>query len=122
MGGVYRQPKIEYYDFGVIVVDNKEYNRDIIISPSLGIIESWWRKEGHRLKLIDIRDYLLEKTDLVIIGTGYDGMMYVDNEVIQWFNSRGIEVKIARSREAVEIYNKAIEEGKKVLLFIHLTC
>ncbi|ADM27848.1 protein of unknown function DUF498 [Ignisphaera aggregans DSM 17230] len=122
MGGVYRQPKIDYYDFGVIVIDNKEYNRDIIISPSLGIIENWWREEGHRLKLIDIRDYLLEKADLVVIGTGYDGMMYVDNEVIQWFNSRGIEVKIARSREAVEIYNKAVEEGKKVLLFIHLTC
>jgi len=122
MGGVYRQPKIDYYDFGVIVIDNKEYNRDIIISPSLDVIENWWREEGHRLKLIDIRDYLLEKADLVIIGTGYDGMMYVDNEVIQWFNSRGIEVKIARSREAVEIYNKAVEEGRKVLLFIHLTC
>ncbi len=122
MRGVYRQPKIDYYDFGVIVIDNKEYNRDIIISPSIGVIENWWREEGHRLKLTDIRDYLLEEVDLVIIGTGYDGMMSVDSEVIQWFNSRGIEVEIARSKEAVEIYNKAIEEGKKVLLFIHLTC
>ncbi len=122
MEKTYRKQKIDYYDFGTIVIENKEYDRDIIISPSHGIIENWWREEGHRLKLTDIRDYLLENVDIVVIGTGYEGMMYVDKEVIQWFTNRGIEVKIAKSREAVEIYNKAIEEGRKALLFIHLTC
>ena len=119
--GIVVQPLIEYYDFGYIVVDGKSYSHDIIITPS-HVVSDWWRLEGHRLQIPDVRDYLEEDADVVVIGTGYNGMMYVDSDVIEEFRRHGKEVYVARTRIAVEIYNNLVKEGKKVVVFLHLTC
>jgi len=41
---------IEHYSFGRIVIDGKEYTKDLIIYPDK-IRANWWRKEGHKLRL-----------------------------------------------------------------------
>ena len=99
------QPKIESYDFGSIVIEGVEFNRDVIISPSRGVISNWWRREGHRICIEDIKDFLYENVDAVVIGTGYYGMVEVDKDVIDFYRSRGIEVVATDSRNAVRIYN-----------------
>lgn len=115
------QPLVKQYVFGKIVVDGKSYSRDIIITPKK-IVSEWWRIEGHRLQLPDVEEYLDEDVDVVVIGTGYYGYMKVDRSVVEEFKKRGREVYVADSRTAVEVYNKLVNEGKRVLLFIHLTC
>ena len=115
------QPKIEYYDFGHIIIDGKSYRNDVIILPNK-VVSNWWRIEGHRLQLPDVRDYLLEPVDAVVIGTGYSGLMRVDREVVEEFKKRNIEVYIAHTRDAVHIYNDLVNKGKKVMAFLHLTC
>ncbi len=115
------QPLIDYYDFGHIVVGGKSYSHDIIITPTR-VVSDWWRLEGHRLQIPDVRDYLAEDVDAVVIGTGYNGLMRVDSDVVEEFRKRGREVHVADTRRAVEIYNRFVEEGKKVLAFFHLTC
>jgi len=112
---------IEHYDFGTIVIGGREYRSDVIITPR-GVYSDWWRLEGHRLQLADVRDYLCEKVDAVVIGTGYSGFMRVDREVIEEFKRRGIEVYVTNTRRAVEIYNDLVKQGKKVMAFLHLTC
>ena len=116
------QPKINVYDFGYIDVDGVEYSRDIVISPTKGVVANWWRREGHRISIEDVKDYLFEPVDLVIFGVGFYGMVKVDEDVIEFYRSKNIDVVIKDSMKAVEEYNKAIEAGKRVLLFIHLTC
>ncbi|MEO3993505.1 MAG: Mth938-like domain-containing protein [Desulfurococcaceae archaeon TW002] len=116
-----KQPLIEHYDFGEIVVGGREYNRDIVIHPE-GVLSDWWRVEGHRLQLVDVRDFLGIKVDVVIIGTGYDGFMRVDDDVIETFKKSGAEVYVLKSRRAVSKYNEEVSKGRRVLLFIHLTC
>jgi len=118
---IVKQPLIEHYDFGEIVVGGREYNHDIVIHPE-GILSDWWRVEGHRLQLVDVRDFLSVKVDVVIIGTGYDGVMRVDNEVIEAFKKSGAEVHVLKSRQAVRKYNEEVSKGRRVLLLIHLTC
>ena len=115
------QPIIDDYGFGEIIINGKKYRHDVVVTPSR-IMPEWWRLEGHRLQLQDVRDFLLEDADLVIIGTGYDGMMRVDDEVVEAFKKRGKEVVVAKSRDAVKKYNEGVSAGKKVMLFIHLTC
>ncbi len=87
-----------------------------------GILSDWWRIEGHRLQLADVRDFLGMKVDVVIIGTGYEGFMRVDDDVIEAFKKSGSEVYVLRSRQAVRKYNEEVSKGKRVLLLIHLTC
>ncbi|MET1159563.1 MAG: Mth938-like domain-containing protein [Thermoprotei archaeon] len=115
------QPRINSYRFGYIVVDKEEYTRDLIITPS-DVKPNWWRIEGHRLQLDDIREYLDIDVDAVVIGTGYDGLMRVDEEVIEHYRKRGIEVYVSNTREAVNKYNELVEKGKRVLGMFHLTC
>ena len=112
---------IDYYDFGVIIINGREYRSDVIITPTR-VIDNWWRLEGHRLQIPDVRDYLLEDVDDVIIGTGYDGMMRVDREVIEAFEKRGRKVHVLKTRDAVNLFNNLVSKGRKVLAFLHLTC
>jgi len=114
-------PRIDYYDFGVIVIDGKEYRHDVVITPR-GVVPNWWRIEGHRLQLADVRDYLAEDVEAVVIGTGYSGLMRVDPDVVAEFVKRGRQVFIERTSRAVELYNELVSKGKKVIAFLHLTC
>ncbi len=112
--------KIDSYSFGRIVIDGKTYTSDVIIYP--GRVEaSWWRKEGHLLQPEDLTEALRAKPEVLIIGTGYSGVMQVPRETVDALAARGIEVKVERTSKAVEVFNEP--QGKKtVIAALHLTC
>jgi hypothetical protein len=112
--------KIEHYSFGKIVIDGKTYTSDLIIYPDR-IDPSWWRKEGHLLQIDDLSDVLKENPDLIIIGTGYSGVMRVSEDVIKFLKSKKINVIIEKTSEAVITYNKS-PKTKKIIACLHLTC
>jgi len=115
---------IDRYDFGSIVVNGVEYHRDIITIGEK-VIPNWWREEGHRLKVIDVTKYIdLNELNIevVVIGTGYYGYMVVDDELLELFRKKGWEVYVYRTGEAVKIYNKLLNSGRKLLGLFHLTC
>ncbi|RLF20081.1 MAG: hypothetical protein DRZ82_03505 [Thermoprotei archaeon] len=114
-------PRVEHYEFGKIVINGKIFNRDVIIFPDR-IIDNWWRKEGHSLCMDDIRDVLTYNPEILVIGTGYYGLMRVPEDVIKSLRERGIEVHVAKTKEACRIFNELIEKGKRVVAALHLTC
>ena len=113
--------RIEYYDFGEIVVDGRTYYRDLIISLKR-IISNWWRKEGHKLFLDDLKEVLNEDFEFLVIGTGYYGYMVVMEEVIKYMEERGIKIIVKPTRDAVKEYNNLVTKGTKVVGAFHLTC
>ncbi len=112
--------KITHYSFGNIVLDGQTYTSDVIIYPDR-IDSSWWRKEGHSLYAEDISDAINARPDVLIIGTGYSGMMRVPEKTIQFIKSKGIEVQVARTGKAVELFNSASAD-KKAIAALHITC
>jgi len=56
-----------------------------------------------------------------VVGTGAMGLMKVPKETISHLQSKGIEVHVARTGEAVEIFNK-LQKDKIVIAAFHLTC
>ncbi|MGQ4913933.1 MAG: Mth938-like domain-containing protein [Candidatus Asgardarchaeia archaeon] len=113
--------EIEYYDFGEMVVNGKKYTRDLIIFRDR-IRPDWWRIEGHKLHIDDLKEVLAEKPDILVIGTGYSGVMVVPKETIKYLEDKGIKVIIKTTREAYKIFNELIKEGKNVAGAFHLTC
>lgn len=109
---------IDSYSFGRIVVDGVSYSRDLIILPDK-IITTWWRREGHRLSVDDLKDIETVNIDNLVIGTGAYGLMKVDEGIKRKLEKRGIKVFAAPTKKAVEIYNSL--EGEKAGCF-HLTC
>ncbi|MEO0260682.1 MAG: MTH938/NDUFAF3 family protein, partial [candidate division WOR-3 bacterium] len=89
--------KIEKYDFGEIVVNGKKYTRDLIIFPDK-IKENWWRKEGHSLCIEDLKEVIEYKPEILIIGTGYSGVMEVKEEVIKELERNNIKVIIKKTK------------------------
>lgn len=113
--------KIEKYEFGKIIIDGKIYTNDLIIFPNK-IKQNWYRKEGHSLCIEDIKDVLDYKPEILIIGTGYSGVMDVPKNVIEEIEKLKITTIIKTTQEAVKLFNKYIEENKKVIFAVHLTC
>jgi hypothetical protein len=111
---------IEFYDFGKIVIDGKEYSSDVIIYPDR-VEASWWRKVGHELCLDDIKDVFTEKPDVLVVGTGYSGLMRVLPEVEEALREKGIELKVERTKRACDVYNE-LSRSRKVIAALHLTC
>jgi len=112
--------KVEHYSFGSITIDGKTYTSDVIIYPGR-VDSSWWRKEGHYLQVVDLVDVINAKPEVLIIGTGYSGVMVVPKETVSHLESKGIEVHVARSEKAVEMFNK-LQKEKLVIAALHLTC
>jgi len=115
--------KITHYSFGRITIDGKTYTSDVIIYPD-EVDSSWWRKEGHYLQPVDIKDVVEAKPDILIIGTGNSGVMQVPKETLIFVNLKGIEVYLDITGRAVELFNKlqSAKPDKIIIAALHLTC
>ncbi|MCS7113052.1 MAG: Mth938-like domain-containing protein [Nitrososphaerota archaeon] len=113
---------IEEYRFGSIKVDGANYTRDIMILPGGRVKPNWWRIEGHKLHLEDLRDLLDAKPDIIIIGTGFYGAMDVPSEVVEAIRGQSIEVLARKTYEAVRLYNELSSKDRRVAAALHLTC
>lgn len=111
--------EIQSYEFGKIIIDGKEYTKDLIILPDR-IVTGWWREEGHSLSIEDLKEVLGSGVRKLIVGTGHDGMMRIPETTIQALRDKGIEVDAASTREAVRYYEES--DKKQTALAMHLTC
>jgi hypothetical protein len=101
-------------------ISGQIYTSDLIILPNR-IDASWWRKTGHRVCLDDLHGILQEEFEVLIVGTGYSGLMKVDEEVKHYAKSEGFELIIEKTKKAVEWFN-ALSPQKKTIAAFHLTC
>jgi hypothetical protein len=114
---------IDSYDFGVIFINGKSYASDVIVFPDR-VSDGWWRKEGHKICLEDLREILNcePKPETLVIGTGYYGMVKVLPEVENALKSHGITIIAQPTKEACQTFNKLLKSKKRVVGAFHLTC
>ncbi|MDY6916312.1 MAG: MTH938/NDUFAF3 family protein [Candidatus Cloacimonadota bacterium] len=113
--------KIKNYNFGKMQIDGQEYTKDLIIWPDEKIQDNWWRKKGHLLQRQDIPKLLETKPEIVIIGTGYFGMMKIDENFRNMLKENNIKLISHKTGKAVEEFNK-INFERKIVAAMHLTC
>jgi hypothetical protein len=111
---------IEFYDFGRVTIDGKRYSTDLLVFPNK-IKTDWLRKEGHCLQIADLKEVLEAKPEVLVVGTGYSGMMTVPPETRNHIESKGIELIIQKTAEACKTFNSLIE-SRTVVAALHLTC
>jgi hypothetical protein len=111
---------IESYDFGQITINGRRYSSDVIIFPD-HVKDGWWRSKGHRLSLEDLKEVFEVKPEVLVIGTGYSGLMKIPQDVRDYVSARDIELVVENTRQACQTYNRLCE-SKKVLAAFHLTC
>ena len=112
---------IDSYSFGRIVIDGRSYTADVVVFPNR-VMDRWWRKEGHRLDIEDLKEVFREKPEVLIVGIGRWGLVKVPAETKNYVESKGIELIIQRTRGACEAYNRLKQSGRKIVAALHLTC
>ena len=112
---------INSYTFGKISIDDKEYDFDVEVRWDGDVIK-WWREQSHLFQITDIERALGFEPELVVMGTGKNGVAKIDDGLIQYLRENDIEHIGEKTSLAVKIFNKAIEDNKKVIGLFHLTC
>jgi len=113
--------RIENCTFGSIVIDGRRYTSDLIIYPDGHIMGPWYRKRGHRLSSGDIEELIRSHPEVIIAGTGINGLVMPEKELEKLLDKKGIEFHPAPNGKAMEIYNE-ISSKKNVGACFHLTC
>lgn len=134
---------IEEYRFGSITIDGKTYNHDVEVrwtpkdlAPDAGTgptgqaleVLKWWRKESHIIDAGDITRAVNQNPDMIIIGTGESGIAKVTEGAKNEIRSRGIELIIDLTDQAIKTFNiRKGESGgeqkkEKIIGLFHLTC
>ncbi|MDA8238797.1 MAG: Mth938-like domain-containing protein [Nitrospiraceae bacterium] len=111
---------IDDYAFGRIVINGSSYTSDVIVYPDR-VDSPWWRKEGHLLQKADLKDIIAAAPEILVIGTGFSGVMKVPDQTVNFLKSKGITVFIEKTGKAVELFNEK-RSGGKVIGAFHLTC
>lgn len=114
--------KIDTCSFGLIVIDGRQYTSDLIIYPDGHIKDTWWRKSSHRLSMDDIDELVVASApEVIVIGTGANGMMKPAMELGEILSGKGIELVPLPNEEAIRTFNE-LSSKKKVGACFHLTC
>jgi hypothetical protein len=116
--GVLGLAMIKDYCFGHMVINDKTYSHDVVITKNK-VYSSWWRKEGHKVDWDDLSSFLKEKIEIVVIGTGAYGLMKPTLLLQEKLKEMGIEMVALPTKDAVKIFNEQYHQEKAVLGAFH---
>ncbi|MFO7800792.1 MAG: MTH938/NDUFAF3 family protein [Desulfovermiculus sp.] len=112
---------IESYSFGRMKIQGRVFTDDVLLCKEK-IVSPWWRERGHAVTIKDLDAILGDKPEIVILGQGEPGMMKGTQELQAYLQGLGIEFIQVPTKEAVELFNRYLVQGKTVCAGFHLTC
>lgn len=112
--------KIDSYEFGQIEIEGKSYRSDLIIYPDR-IDSRWWRKQGHSLQIEDLQGVVEARPEILVVGTGRNGMMAIPQSTRDYLSSLGIELIAEDTQKACQTFNR-IGRERRAVAALHLTC
>jgi hypothetical protein len=109
------------YSFGELEWQGETYRRDVLIFPDGEVLSPWRREHGHHLELGDLLEIVQAHPQVLIIGTGANGVMKVSSEVLDALAAQGIDAEVMPTDQAVKRFHDLRKE-KKAAAALHLTC
>jgi hypothetical protein len=113
--------KIDSTEFGYVTIDGKTYSSDVFVYWN-GKIENAEMDVRHLLTLKRARNILEKKPDVLLVGSGHDGYFEVSDEVMHVCQNKKIQLIVMPTPEAIEKFNELVNQDKKIIAFIHVTC
>jgi len=104
--------------FGEVEIDGKTYFSDMIV---------WWNgkvefhEKSHVFGMSDFLRLAEKKPEIIVIGTGTEGICKIDEEVEQAAEDKGIEIFSEISPKAAKMFNGFVADKKKAVAVIHST-
>lgn len=73
------------------------------------------------IQIADIEEFI-DQVDEVILTRGVDSVLQVPQATIDWVRSKGKVCHVGETPEMIELYNRLVDQGKKVGGLFHSTC
>ncbi|MFC7482046.1 Mth938-like domain-containing protein [Luedemannella flava] len=117
-------PNVLSLAWGAMDVEGVGQGKDFKLWPGGG--RAWdWRETGTQhdpgVQVADVEELIANGATTVVLSQGMDGVLQVGPQVVKELEDRGVTVHVARTREAVEIYNGLVGDTAVGGLF-HSTC
>ncbi len=112
---------VNHYEFGCMAINGKEYRKDIAVFWN-GTVVNWQRKKSHTVDIPDVELAISQNPEIIVIGTGADGIANVSEDATKAIIEKGLNLAIDKTGKAVSIFNENAAEGKRVVGLFHLTC
>jgi hypothetical protein len=117
--------RIDSFNFGFIVVDDKQYDHDVIILPDGTVKErssGKGRLGSHTISRLEMETLVKDVPDVILIGTGFQGMARLAHDAEFFKKEPNLDITMEPSPEVVKKFNRHIADGEKVAALIHVTC
>ncbi|MEV4510553.1 Mth938-like domain-containing protein [Dactylosporangium sp. NPDC049525] len=119
-----RSPRIVDASWGRIEVEGLGVVKDLKVWPGGG--REWdWGETGTRhspgIQPADAEELLEHGATVVVLSLGMDEQLGVPDATVAALEARGVEVHVAETREAIELYNSLVGSAAVGGLF-HSTC
>jgi hypothetical protein len=117
--------KIDSFNFGFIVVDDKQYTYDVVILPDGTVKErnpGKGRLGSHSIARSEIEALTREQPDVILVGTGVQGMARLAHDAEFLLTKPDLNLTLLPSPQIVKKYNHHVDDGDKVAALIHVTC
>lgn len=111
--------EINSVKFGEIEIDKKIYYSDMIV---------WWdgkveyRRKLHLFGMSEFLKLLERKPEMIVVGTGMNGICRVLEEVEQTAKDKGVKIFKDISPKAADMFNGFVADKKRVVAVLHSTC
>lgn len=117
-------PLVTSLSWGSVTVAGHGTFKDVEVWPG-GAREWDWAETGTRhqpgIQLDDVREILAHGADVVVLGRGVEEVLEVRARTVRSLELLGVEVHVAQSERAVELYNQ-LAATRAVGLLLHTTC
>ena len=112
---------IDSFSFGTMVINGRQYTSDLFIFPDGRVQDNWWRSRGHALHRKDVQVLVDAGPDVIIAGTGINGLMKPEPSMGGNLEKKGINFMAGPNEQAVAWYNRQVGRTKVGACF-HLSC
>lgn len=119
-------PQINSCEFGSITIDRRKYGQVLIIGDKIEERDAKKLHElfktTHRIGEWETAKLLSGNPDVILIGTGQEGVLEVDENVSLKLEDAVPRLIIQPTPQAIKTYNDLVKENKVVNALIHTTC
>ncbi len=112
--------QIDNFRFGCFTIDGIDYQHDIKIIEDK--IKIWNYIKHHTVVPGDLDDILKAKPEIIIIGIGSSGLVFIEDGTKKLASEKNIKLLVKKTQEACKEFNSLKQQYKKVAAIMHATC
>lgn len=120
-----RSPHIAHASWGHMTVEGYGSGKDFKVWPGGAREWDWTETHTHHVPGIrpaDVQELLDHGCEVIVLSRGMWLRLRTTRETLQLLESRGVEVRLAETLEAVKLYNQLASSGAAVGGLFHSTC